>query len=256
MLALWPEGTSNATLRAASRNVRFQLGQADKFRAGLIRAGQWRAHIEQVLAGEGVPRELVALPHVESSFNPRAYSHVGAAGLWQFMRSTGRRYMRVDDVVDERMDPHKASVAAARLLGYNYRQIDSWPLAITAYNHGLAGMMRAVRTLGTRDIAAIVSRYQSRSFGFASRNFYAEFLAASEIDHDPEPLLRPAGDRCPSSSTTSCGSITTTRPRACSARSESISRRCASTIWRCVRRCGAAPSTCRAATSCACRSRT
>ncbi len=191
VLALWPEGTSNATLRTASRNVRFQLGQADKFRAGLIRAGQWRAHIEQVLEGEGVPRELVALPHVESSFNPRAYSHVGAAGLWQFMRSTGRRYLRVDDVVDERMDPHKASVAAARLLGFNYRQIDSWPLAITAYNHGLAGMARAVRTLGTRDIAAIVSRYQSRSFGFASRNFYAEFLAASEIDHDPGRFFGP-----------------------------------------------------------------
>jgi membrane-bound lytic murein transglycosylase D len=128
---------------------------------------------------------------VESSFNPRAYSHVGAAGLWQFMRSTGRLYMRVDDVVDERMDPHKASVAAARLLGYNYRQIDSWPLAITAYNHGLGGMARAVRTLGTRDIAAIVSRYQSRSFGFASRNFYAEFLAASEIDHDPDRFFGP-----------------------------------------------------------------
>ena len=186
VLALWPEGTTDATLRAAARNVRFQLGQADKFRAGLIRASQWRTHIERVLADEGVPRELAALPHVESSFNPRAYSHVGAAGLWQFMRSTGRRYLRVDDVVDERMDPHKASVAAARLLGYNYRQIESWPLAITAYNHGLAGMARAARTLGTRDIATIVARYQSRSFGFASRNFYAEFLAASEIDREPE----------------------------------------------------------------------
>ena len=191
VLALWPPGTSDAQLRSAARNVRFQLGQADKFRAGLIRAGQWRSHIEDVLAQEGVPRELVALPHVESSFNPRAYSHVGAAGLWQFMRSTGRRYMRVDDVVDERMDPHKASVAAARLLAYNYRLIDSWPLAITSYNHGVAGMARAVRTLGTRDIATIVSRYQSRSFGFASRNFYSEFLAASEIDHDPDRFFGP-----------------------------------------------------------------
>ena len=186
VLALWPAGTTDATLRAAARNVRFQLGQADKFRAGLIRASQWRTHIERVLAEEGVPKELAALPHVESSFNPRAYSRVGAAGLWQFMRSTGRRYMRVDDVVDERMDPHKASVAAARLLGYNFRQIESWPLAITAYNHGLTGMVRAARTLGTRDIATIVARYQSRSFGFASRNFYAEFLAASEIDREPE----------------------------------------------------------------------
>ncbi len=186
VLALWPPGTTNETLRAAARNVRFQLGQADKFRAGLVRASQWRTHIERVLAEEGVPSELVALPHVESSFNPRAYSHVGAAGLWQFMRSTGRRYMRVDDVVDERMDPHKASVAAAQLLGYNFRQIESWPLAITAYNHGLAGMVRAAQTLGTRDIATIVARYQSRSFGFASRNFYAEFLAASGIDREPE----------------------------------------------------------------------
>ena len=186
VLSLWPAGTTNATLRSAARNVRFQLGQADKFRAGLGRAAQWRSHIEQVLADEGVPPELVALPHVESSFNPRAYSHVGAAGLWQFMRSTGRRFMRVDDVVDERMDPHKASVGAARLLAYNYRQIEAWPLAITAYNHGLAGMLRAARTLGTRDIATIVARYQSRSFGFASRNFYAEFLAASDIDRDPE----------------------------------------------------------------------
>lgn len=186
VLALWPAGTTNASLRTAAGNVRFQLGQADKFRAGIVRAGQWRSHIEQVLAEEGVPLELVALPHVESSFNPRAYSHVGAAGLWQFMRSTGRLYMRVDDVVDERMDPHKASVSAARLLGYNYRQTESWPLAITAYNHGLGGMVRATRTLGTRDIATIVARYKSPSFGFASRNFYAEFLAASEIDRDPE----------------------------------------------------------------------
>jgi membrane-bound lytic murein transglycosylase D len=191
VLALWSPDASNARLREAALDVRFQLGQSDKFRAGLIRAGQWRSHIEEVLAEHGVPPELVALPHVESSFNPRAYSHVGAAGLWQFMRSTGRLFLRVDDVVDERMDPHAASVAAARLLAHNYRQIDSWPLAITAYNHGIAGMARAVRTLGTRDIATIVARYKSRSFGFASRNFYAEFLAASEIDHAPERFFGP-----------------------------------------------------------------
>jgi membrane-bound lytic murein transglycosylase D len=191
VLGLWPDGTANATFRAAARNVRFQLGQADKFRAGLLRAGQWRSHIEQVLAAEGVPPELVALPHVESSFNPKAYSRVGAAGLWQFTRSTGRLFMRVDDVVDERMDPHKASVAAARLLRHNYGRTDSWPLAITAYNHGVAGMERAVRTLGTRDIATIVAQHKSRSFGFASRNFYSEFLAASEIDRDPERFFGP-----------------------------------------------------------------
>jgi len=186
VLALWPEGTSDATFRKAATRLRFQLGQADKFRAGLARSGQWADHIAQTLEEHGVPGELVALPHVESSFNPRAYSRVGAAGLWQFMRSTGRLYLRVDEIVDERMDPHKATVGAARLLRDNYRRLQAWPLAITAYNHGVAGMDRAVRSLGTRDIGVIATRYRSRIFGFASRNFYAEFLAASQIHRNPE----------------------------------------------------------------------
>lgn len=186
VLALWPADVSNATLRAAATRVRFQLGQADKFRDGLIRSGRWRAYIEEVMGEHGVPAELSALPHVESSFNPRAYSRVGAAGLWQFTRSTGRLYMRVDHVVDERMDPWKATIGAARLLRDNYRRLGEWPLAITAYNHGVAGMARAVRKTGTRDLDEIVERYRSRIFGFASRNFYAEFLAASAIQQDPE----------------------------------------------------------------------
>jgi membrane-bound lytic murein transglycosylase D len=133
-----------------------------------------------------VPRALVALPHVESSFNPRAYSRVGAAGIWQFTRSTGRRYLRVDHVVDERMDPFEATVAAARLLRDNHRRLETWPLAITAYNHGVAGIARAVRKTGTTDIATIAHEYEGRTFGFASRNFYAEFLAAWQIHQAPE----------------------------------------------------------------------
>jgi membrane-bound lytic murein transglycosylase D len=186
VLKRFPAGATPATFRRAAENVRFQLGQADKFRAGLIRQGAFRRHIEQTLADHGVPRELVAVPHVESSYNTHAYSSVGAAGLWQFMRSTGRLYLRVDTVVDERLDPFLASRAAARLLRDNYQRLDSWPLAITAYNHGAAGMARAVRELGTRDIGVIARRYKSRSFGFASRNFYSEFLAALRIDQNPE----------------------------------------------------------------------
>jgi membrane-bound lytic murein transglycosylase D len=185
-LAHWPDDVSNATLKRASSRVRFQLGQADKFHEGLIRMGRWSAHIERVLEDHGVPPELVALPHVESSYNPRAYSRVGAAGIWQFTRSTGRLYLRVDHVVDERMDPFASSVGAARLLRDNHRRLESWPLAITAYNHGVAGMARAVRKLGTRDIGTIARRYRSRTFGFASRNFYAEFLAASAIEQEAE----------------------------------------------------------------------
>jgi len=186
VLALWPRDVSNGTLRAAAGNVRFQLGQADKFRDGVIRAGLWEPHIREVLARHGVPPEIAALPHVESSFNPHAYSSAGAAGLWQFTGSTGRLYLRVDYEVDERFDPYKSSEAAARLLLDNHRDLGTWPLAITAYNHGRAGMERAVRTLGTRDIAQIVERYDGRAFKFASRNFYTELLAAIDVSRDAE----------------------------------------------------------------------
>jgi len=186
VLALFPEGTSNAELGAAADRLRFQLGQSDRFRAGLIRSGTWKPYIYEVLAEHGLPPELAALPHVESSFDPTAYSKVGAAGMWQFTRSTGVRYMRVDHIIDERRDPFFATNAAARLLADNHSVVGTWPLALTAYNHGLAGMRRAVDQQNTTDIATIVAKYQSRSFGFASRNFYTAFLAALEIDAHPE----------------------------------------------------------------------
>jgi membrane-bound lytic murein transglycosylase D len=186
VLALFPEGTSNAEFRAAADRLRFQLGQSDRFRAGLVRSGAWKPFIYEVLDQEGLPHELAALPHVESSFDPTAYSKVGAAGLWQFTRSTGVRYMRIDHIVDERRDPFLATRAAARLLADNHSVVETWPLALTAYNHGLAGMRRAIDQQGTTDIQTIVAKYQSRSFGFASRNFYTAFLAALEIDRHPE----------------------------------------------------------------------
>ena len=191
ILSLWPEGVSNDDLRASSENLRFQLGQADRFRGGLIRSGTWRSYIEAVLAERGLPLELVALPHVESSFDPTAYSKVGAAGMWQFTRSTGLRYMRIDHIVDERRDPFISTVAASRLLENNFDVLQSWPLAITAYNHGQAGMRRAVRQQGTDEIETILRNYEGRTFGFASRNFYVAFLAAVQVDQNYEDYFGP-----------------------------------------------------------------
>ena len=188
---LWGEAATPERLREVVDDLRFQLGQSDRFREGLIRSGYWETHIEEVLANLGLPTELAVLPHVESSFNPFARSKVGAAGLWQFMRSTGRRYMRIDASVDDRLDPFRSTEAAAQLLAYNYRVLGTWPLALTAYNHGTAGMLRAKEQLGTDDIVRIVRQYTSRTFGFASRNFYVSFLAALEIDRNPEKYFGP-----------------------------------------------------------------
>jgi len=183
--AFGDKATSHDYLDAIDR-IRFQLGQSDRFRAGLVRSGAWEPHIAEVLANLGLPAEIAALPHVESSFDPYAYSKVGAAGLWQFMRSTGRRFLRIDASVDERLDPYRETEAAAQLLSYNYRLLGSWPLAITAYNHGAEGVRRARDLLGTDDIVRIVRDYHSPSFGFASRNFYVSFLAALSIAQNPE----------------------------------------------------------------------
>src|SRR5579872_1917926 len=186
ILNMWGSEGTPARLLEATDEIRFQLGQSDRFRAGLIRSGAWETHIAETLANLGLPAELAVLPHVESSFNPAAYSKVGAAGLWQFMRSTGRRYMRIDGAVDDRLDPFRSTEAAAQLLAYNYHVLGTWPLALTAYNHGTAGVLRAKETLGTDDIVKIVRNYNGKTFGFASRNFYVSFLAALEVDRDPE----------------------------------------------------------------------
>ena len=186
VLALWPADVSNATLSAAVKQIRYQQGLRDRFLEGLERSGRWRDYIEDELGALGVPIDLAALPHVESSYNPDARSHVGASGIWQFTRSTGRRFMRIDHVIDERNDPYAASRAAGKLLAYNYSITGNWPMAITAYNHGLSGARRAMSQFGDNAYVDILRKYNGRTFGFASRNFYVAFLAARHVDQNAD----------------------------------------------------------------------
>ena len=167
---------------AAEDRIRAQTGLCDRFAAGVEVSRRYLPAMEAIFRREGLPVELTRLPLVESCFNVHAYSKVGAAGIWQFMRGTGRLYMQVDDAVDERRDPITSTQAAAQHLRRNYEVLGTWPLAITAYNHGRAGMARAVSQVGTTDVVEIIRRYHGPSFKFASRNFYAEFLAALDVE--------------------------------------------------------------------------
>ena len=177
----------NKFLNAAHRKrLRFQLGQKDHFLDGLYQSGHFLPMMEAIFKKEGMPLELTRLPFVESSFNIKARSKVGASGVWQFMRSTAKFFIKVTPALDERNDPIRATEAAARLLRINYDSLQSWPLAVTAYNHGRKGMMRAVRKVGSEELSDLVSDYHSRSFGFASSNFFAEFLAAIEVEKNAE----------------------------------------------------------------------
>jgi len=178
-----PHATPSHFKNAAYR-IRCQTGLKEEFKAGLIRSGAVIDEFKRIFRSHGLPVDLIYLPCVESSYNFRAYSKFGAAGIWQFTYSTGRQYMKINYVVDERRDPYISTDAAARLLKKNYARLKEWPMAITAYNHGLTGMLRAKKSKGSYE--KIVKSYRSRSFKFASRNFYSEFLAARIVAKNSE----------------------------------------------------------------------
>ncbi len=162
----------------ALNRLRTQTCLKNRFAEAIERSGIYMPTMEKIFRDRGLPLELTRLPFVESLFQWRARSSAAAGGIWQFVPSTGRQFLRMHAELDERYDPIKSTDAAARFLGDNYESLKTWPLAITAYNHGRNGMKRAVRRLGTRDLGTISQKYRSRTFGFASRNFYSEFVAA------------------------------------------------------------------------------
>jgi peptidoglycan lytic transglycosylase D len=161
--------------------VKAQRGVRERTAAGIRRSGRYISQIQQIFKDRGLPPELTYLPIVESSYDINARSSVGALGIWQFMPRTGRQYLRIGPGIDERRDPLESSRAAAAYLKEAYQYLGSWPLAITSYNVGQAGMARAVDEVGSENIVDLIEKYDHPYWGFAPKNFYAEFLAAVEI---------------------------------------------------------------------------
>jgi len=172
-------------LEGAHERVRTQRGLRERFRRGVEISHRYHALFRAIFLERGLPEDLAYLPHVESSYQARARSSAGAVGIWQFTRGTGRRYMTVTASLDERLDPIAAARGAARYLEDAYTQLGNWPIALTAYNHGVAGMLAAVERCGP-DYERVFLEYDGKLFGFASKNFYAEFLAAREVARDAE----------------------------------------------------------------------
>jgi membrane-bound lytic murein transglycosylase D len=194
MLTLFP-GRGSKEVRRAAGNIRCQQGNRDRFREALTRYGRYKEHILKVLRESGLSEDILYLPFVESAYNPRAYSRVGAAGLWQIMPRTARKLgLQLNATLDERFDPERATWAAARYLrrstdtltavakgrSRGVRPTDINPFVITSYNYGVAGMSRAIRKVGP-DYIDVLRKYRSRSFRTAVRNFYASFLAARYV---------------------------------------------------------------------------
>ena len=173
------------TIERAHQRVRSQRGLRERFRRGLEISFRYDGVIREIFREAGLPQDLAYLPHVESSFQASARSSAGAVGVWQFTRGTGRKYLEINSAIDERLDPIAAARGAAEYLKDAHAILGSWPLALTAYNHGIGGMRRAATRFDS-DYERIFMEYEGRLFGFASKNFYAEFLAAGEIAAEPE----------------------------------------------------------------------
>ncbi len=176
-------------INGASERVRPQRGTRERFKRGLEISGRYDLQFRKIFRDAGLPEDLAYLPHVESSFQVNAKSTAGAVGLWQFTKVAAQTFMPGHESVEHRSDPYIAANGAARYLSYAYSKLGDWPSAITSYNHGIGGMKRAQNNVG-KDFNRIVDQYDGPAFGFASRNYYAQFLAARDIAMNPEHYFK------------------------------------------------------------------
>uniref|UniRef100_A0A832HZP3 LysM peptidoglycan-binding domain-containing protein n=1 Tax=Eiseniibacteriota bacterium TaxID=2212470 RepID=A0A832HZP3_UNCEI len=149
------------------------------FERWLKRSGQYVELFRAVLQREGLPPDLVHLVFVESGFNLHARSYAAAVGPWQFLRSTGRLFgLTVNQWVDERKDPEKSTVAAARYLKHLYSIFGDWPLALASYNAGEGTVLRAIKRQGT-------TNYWDLKLPRQTEEYVPQFMAVLAISRDP-----------------------------------------------------------------------
>lgn len=164
--------------------LRFQLGQRDRVIQGIFFSGRYLEEFEKIFKEAGLPLELTRLPFVESSFNVLARSKVGASGLWQIMKYTGRGHLVINQSVDKRNYPAEAARLAAKLLKGNYKMLETWPLAVTGYNHGPTGVGRLTKLHKSKELGDLFPKGAKKRLGFASRNFFASFVAILEVERN------------------------------------------------------------------------
>lgn len=145
---------------------------------------------EDVLTKNNLPTDLKYLSVVESSLRPNAFSRVGAAGLWQFMRGTGRMMgLKINRTIDERRSPYKSTEAAAAYLGMLYEEFNDWELALAAYNSGPGRVRRAIAKGGSRDFWEIRKFLPKETRNYVPAFIAVNYLAQYYYLHDIQPTL-------------------------------------------------------------------
>lgn len=170
------------------KNIRTQTGQSDVFLLALQRSKYLLPHIESVFKQQGLPVALARIPFVESSFNAKALSKIGAVGIWQFTPETARELIH-SEAEHLWSDPLKQTQSAAKLLR-NYRSVlPDWGTAITSYNSGVGRVRRIVEKYNVNQVASLIDLNHADTLGFAGKNFYSEFLAANFVEAYKEELF-------------------------------------------------------------------
>lgn len=143
---------------------------------------------EHYLELNNVPTSLKYLPIVETGLAPRSYSGAGAAGLWQFIPSSGKMYgLKINHQVDERLDTYRSTEAAAKMLAELYKRYKSWPLVLAAYNCGPARVNQAIKIAGCRDYWELRSYLPQETQDYIPRYIAAAYVANFYADHDLQP---------------------------------------------------------------------
>lgn len=185
-LGLVPDNVHNEiALEAIERNITLFSGKIrERFSLWLSRSGKYLDLMKDILKEQNVPEEIVFLPLIESGFNPYAYSPARAAGYWQFIASTAKRYgLEINWWRDERRDPVKSTVAAANYLSDLYEMFGSWNLAMAAYNAGEGKIMRALNRSKSDNYWALLNTKYIKN---ETKNYVPKFIAASMIAHSPQ----------------------------------------------------------------------
>lgn len=164
-----------------AKNLRYQRGLKNHIEEGLKRYNTYYLFLDELFLALNVPHELIAISFLESSFNPSAHSRSDAVGVWQFMPFLNKSFFPQHKGVDYRLNIGVSSVAAGMLLKENHQILKRWDLAVTAYNSGIKHLLTLRKKNPELTLSEVLATSDHSSFGFASKNFYTEFLALTRV---------------------------------------------------------------------------
>lgn len=170
--------------------LKWQNGLKSQFAMGLKESGKYIHEVENIIVKNGFPKEIALLPFVESFYFLGTESSKSAVGIWGLLKETARiNGIHVNNFVEERRDPILATNASMNYLKKAMSYLKEWPLTITSFNCGLPGMIRASQNLNSTDLEVIIKEHDSPIFGYASKNYYATFLAALHVYQRQQELF-------------------------------------------------------------------